>query len=763
MRVLVVVHGFPPAAQGGSEIYAYQHARALHDRHRHDVLVVTREQDPSREEYAVRRESRNGLSIAWVNNTFRYARSFEDTYRNRTIDSIAERLIDEFGPDVAHVHHLTCLSTDIVGILARRGIPVVFTLHDFWLMCHRGQLLDVNYRICEGPTACHACLGAPGGAGAGAFAAASAVRAIERWLPATAASQLRRTANRVGALTALESEADRNAAARLRHVQRLCAQVTTFLAPSRFIRDRFVRFGIDPEQIALSPYGFDTRPFRRIRRTPASRLRLGFVGSLMISKAPHLLLEAVGRLPAGSTSVSLFGASSAYHGDDSYREQLAPLLRSEFVLAHGPVAHERIAEALQSIDVLVVPSIWPENSPLVIHEAFLAGIPVVAAKIGGIPELVSHDENGLLFEPGDVDGLARALSRFVDEPELLDRLRAGIPPVRTIEDDVDAARGVYDAAKRKIASRRPSRRLAAVVLNYNTADDTFLAVKALLASKRRLDDIIVVDNGSAQPCREMLEPVRSEVEYVATGANLGFPGGVNVGIRAALARGAGGVLLVNSDVIVAPDCVERLEAAASRASDVGIVGPVVLARSEPGQIATSGISYEPVSGRMRHRDVGVRAASADLEDVRGVDAVSGCLMLITRETFDAVGFFDEDYFFTFEDLDFCLRAQRAGLRTVLAGDARAYHEGSRSIGVDSPARLYFAARNHLLLASRAGGRSGFAASAFRAASIVTLNFAHAAISRAGSAPVRFAAVARGTRDYVARRFGAPRDTVRATR
>jgi len=249
--------------------------------------------------------------------------------------------------------------------------------------------------------------------------------------------------------------------------------------------------------------------------------------------------------------------------------------------------------------------------------------------------------------------------------------------------------------------------------------------------------------------------------YVATGRNLGFSGGVNVGIRTALDRGADAVFLVNSDVIVAPDCVDRLEAAADRAADAGIIGPAVLARSEPGQIASIGISYQPFTGRMRHRDVGARSASLRLDHTVDVDAVSGCSMLIKREVIDAIGLFDEDYFFTFEDLDFCLRARRAGFRTILAGDARAYHEGSRSIGADSPARLYFAARNHLLLASRTDGSARVTAASFRSASILMLNLAHAALSRSGSLPARFAAVARGTRDYMAGKFGAPRVSARA--
>ena len=195
MRILEVVHGFPPAAQGGTELYAQAHARALCEGG-DEVLVLTREQDPARAEYEVRAESRDGLRVVCINNTFRNTRTFEETYRNEAIGAIADRVIDDFKPDVAHIHHLTGLSTTIVRSLATRHIPSVLTLHDYWLMCHRGQLLDVNYRVCDGPgtEGCHSCLPAAGGAGPVGFAGAAAVRALERRLPEDSARQLRRVA-----------------------------------------------------------------------------------------------------------------------------------------------------------------------------------------------------------------------------------------------------------------------------------------------------------------------------------------------------------------------------------------------------------------------------------------------------------------------------------------------------------------------------------------------------------------------------------------
>jgi GT2 family glycosyltransferase len=527
------------------------------------------------------------------------------------------------------------------------------------------------------------------------------------------------------------------------------------------MRTQFVSFGVDPDRITVSAYGFDCAAFRTVAAVPADRLRVGFLGTLMVSKAPHVLLEAAKQLPRGSVSVDLFGAYTAYHGDDTYRARLDALLSESAgrARAHGAVPHSKVPEALASVDVLVVPSVWPENSPLVISEAFLAGVPVIASRIGGIPELVADGRNGLLFEPGSAADLARALSRLLTEAGLLDALRAGAKAtrVRSIDDAAAEARRLYEALAAPDVERRP--RLAAVVLNYRAAADTFLAVSSLRASRRRVDDLIVVDNDQTDAARAALARTAAHIRYVRAPRNLGYSGGMNVGIREALSRGADRVLLVNSDVVVPPDCVERLERAIDITPRAGITGPLVLARSDPDVVGSAGMSYRAASGRMRHRGFGRRSRDMELEQAAIVDGVSGCLMLVTREVFDAIGLLDEDYFFSFEDLDFCLRARRAGFSTVLAAAAAVHHEGGRSIGAQSPRRLYFAARGHLLLARRAASPGGRFAAACRTTSIVALNVAHAVRSSGAPLPVRLGAVARGVRDYFGGRFGPDRDAL----
>lgn len=768
MRVLSVVHGFPPHAQGGSEVVAELQARTLWEQYADTVLVLTREQDTTAPEYRVRTEQREGMTIAWINNTFRSTRSFSETYDNGAITLAAEHLVESFDPEVAHIHHLTCLSTGIVPLLTRRDIPCVLTLHDYWLLCHRGQLLDCNLERCPGPepSGCDRCLGDAARVGRSGFACATAWRGLERVTPPSAARVLQRTGRALAGVVGSEGAAAHEAARRLEHMRALTTEVTHFLAPSQSTRQRFIDFGIGPERITHAPPGFDHQPFERVVRTASSMLRVGFLGSLMVSKAPHVLLEAFRDLPPGAATLEIVGAPAAYHGDDSYRDCLRPLLNQSGVSLRGPVTHDAVPDVLAGFDVLVMPSIWPETSGLVIQEAFLAGVPVVASRIGGIPEVITDGVNGLLIEPGSREALERALRRLLYEPDLLPTLRRGIPEVRTIAQDVTFTRGLYERCRSINADRSQSqtasveasesdgeeRRITAVVLNYGAADEAVIAVRSLLASRRIIDELVVVDNDPTAVCRDRLSSLLDRITYISTGRNLGFSGGMNVGIRHALDRGATDLLLVNSDLVIPPNTVGQLEHVMEATPDAGIVGPVVMARSQPDCVESLGMRYHSATGRMRHLGFGERLTSLPAD--APVDAVSGCLMLIRRDVFERAGCFDEEYFFGFEDLEFCRRAARFGFRTVLAGSVKVYHEGGRSMDASSPQRLYFAARNHLRAAAQIDPAVGPVAALFRSVSIVLLNLLHAVGARGGSPLQRVAAVCWGVRDYFRGRFGA---------
>src|SRR5262249_56690213 len=119
---------------------------------RDEVYVLAREARPERAEFSLREETRGPLRLLFVNHTYREGRSFEDSYRDARVTAALATAIDALRPDAAHVHHLTNLSTDLVDLLADRGVPILFTLHDYWLLCQRGQLLDLDFERCAGPS-----------------------------------------------------------------------------------------------------------------------------------------------------------------------------------------------------------------------------------------------------------------------------------------------------------------------------------------------------------------------------------------------------------------------------------------------------------------------------------------------------------------------------------------------------------------------------------------------------------------------------------
>jgi GT2 family glycosyltransferase len=296
-------------------------------------------------------------------------------------------------------------------------------------------------------------------------------------------------------------------------------------------------------------------------------------------------------------------------------------------------------------------------------------------------------------------------------------------------------------------------RIAAVIVHYRTPHDTARAVQSLTASNRPLSEIIVVNNDRHTDAGACLAHAGPSVVWHEAGSNTGFAGGVNRGVRVARSRGAAMVLLVNSDATVRPDCVTHLEASLARHPSAGIAGPMVVSSRAPDRVESLGMSYRPVWGRLRHVAFGAGVSTVDRETIRDVDAVAGCLMLIRAEVFDRIGPFDEEFFFGYEELEFCLRAGRAGMRSLVNPAAVADHAGGASIEPTSSRRLYFAARNHLLLAYKLAPHAGAITRAARTVSIAALNVAHAIRADGESAGSRLRAVARGTADYLAGRFG----------
>jgi glycosyltransferase involved in cell wall biosynthesis len=237
---------------------------------------------------------------------------------------------------------------------------------------------------------------------------------------------------------------------RLARVGGVFEAVDLFVAPSASLAEEYRRLGLPPEKLRVSDYGFT--PLPPAARTPmGERLRIGFVGTLVWHKGVHVLLEALARLPPGRFEVKLFGDPGTF---PDYVARLRSAARELPVRFMDRFDRSEAGRVYAEIDVLVVPSLWPENSPLVIHEAFMAKIPVVGSRQGGIVGLVTHERNGLLYDAFAPAELAAALRRLIEEPDTVERLGQGHPPVKTIAEDARE----WAAAYREVLAGARARR-----------------------------------------------------------------------------------------------------------------------------------------------------------------------------------------------------------------------------------------------------------------------------------------------------------------
>lgn len=437
MRIVQVVHGLPPEYLGGTETYAATLAQEL-ARQGHAVSVFARCGHPEQPEYRGETTRVENVEITRVNHTLRESKTFSDSYQNTAIAACFGQMLERFKPDVVHFQHLMYLSTTCVHEAVRRQIPVVMTLHDYWLICQRGRFLKPDLSVCPGQTdtGCAQCFH---------HLLDPKMSTLYRWLKPLLGQQswlreqARRWYGKRAGSQSVSPVAQQQIQARMAHIRALCASVSLFLAPSRFLREQFVAFGIPEENILFHECGLQTDAIQPVpealvpQKNRGKRpLIFGYIGVVDPVKGVHLLVEAFQTLPA---ELRIYGGEAAYapYPDEKrFRSQLASSAR---IRCMGRYEQHELSRILAEVDVVVVPSIWYENAPLVIREAFLAHTPVITADFGGMREWVRDGVNGLLFQPRNIDDLRQKMNRFITEPDLVARLSQAFPDVRSITAD----------------------------------------------------------------------------------------------------------------------------------------------------------------------------------------------------------------------------------------------------------------------------------------------------------------------------------------
>ncbi len=290
----------------------------------------------------------------------------------RALDSLLEHV----AIDVAHIHHLhRHLTPSILDVFRRHHVPIVWTVHDYELICPNGLLFTEN-------AYCTRCQDHRYGEAIrfrckrGDLAQSAAV-AMEKWVHAR---------------------------------QGIWDKVDRFLAPSQFLADRLIEFGVPESRVQHLPNGVEETMDQGEHAATLPRVDWLYAGRLSPEKGISDLLAAAALLPDRRLLVL---------GDGPARIGVRPLPNVQFA---GAVSPREVATALRTVRVVAVPSRWPENFPYAVLEAQLAGCAVVATRVGGIPEQIEDGVDGVLVEDGDPAALAGAVGALLDDPERAIRL-----------------------------------------------------------------------------------------------------------------------------------------------------------------------------------------------------------------------------------------------------------------------------------------------------------------------------------------------------
>ncbi len=386
MHILKIIHGYPLKYNAGSEVYSQSIVTELAKTNK--ITVFTREENDYELDFKFRKEKIDEINFVFVN----MARA-KDAYNHELLNNNFRKMIEEIKPDIAHIGHLSHLSTGIVDVLYKAKIPIIFTLHDFWLICPRGQFLQRNfdgknlYNLCDKQED-EKC----------------AINCYKMYFSDKLGQDYYTTwvKNRMNVTKSLVKKVD------------------LFIAPSKYLMKRFISdFQIETQKIIYLDYGFPTQYLQRVLSKTNKFFTFGYIGTHIPAKGLNLLINAFCKIKK-PTKLKIFGRLNGQNSNALKEMAKKSINKIEFC---GEYINQNLAtNVFNSIDAIVVPSIWGENSPLVIHEAQACKIPVITANFGGMKEYVNHKINGLLFEHRNYESLYEQMQFAINNPQKMNEL-----------------------------------------------------------------------------------------------------------------------------------------------------------------------------------------------------------------------------------------------------------------------------------------------------------------------------------------------------
>ncbi|MFZ3159568.1 MAG: glycosyltransferase [Rhodoferax sp.] len=441
MKILLVVHLFLPDYFSGTEILTLNTALELQSRG-HQVQILTgypaQADMPDSErfddyEYQGLKVTRFRHTHTPMGNQDNIA---EQEYDNHLLAARFTRLVQEFQPGVVHFFHLMRISASAIDICWHQGLPTVFTPTDFWFVCPTSQLRLPDGAMCAGPDRLSAnCV-----RHLAALKKPGPITQILHRVPQPVLMGIVQLATWPPFKYLKPFNLAAATSARKDFLKKRINRINKVLIPTRVMHEALIRQGLDPARVQRCGYGIKLPVVSLTDRHPLRPLTLGVIG-LGEHKGAHVAIQAIRQRPGLNLVLQIYGRPSDF---PDYAEQLRTLANGDRrVQFCGTFANDKIGDILALMDVLVVPSLWFENAPLVIFCAQAAGVPVIGSDMAGIAESITDKDNGRLFPAGDAHRLAEIVTELALDQAQITRMskRARMP--KTIAAYTDELVAVY--------------------------------------------------------------------------------------------------------------------------------------------------------------------------------------------------------------------------------------------------------------------------------------------------------------------------------
>jgi len=408
MHIVYLIHQFLPKHIGGVEVYTHGIAKRAASAG-HQVTIVTYHESESGEisSFGAQSKTYDGLPVIEIHyNLSTASRPMRYEYNNLFTAGTLKGVLLELKPDLAHVMHAMKLSASALQVCHALGIPFIVSLGDFWFICPRHTLLKWDGSLCDGPA--------------------------HRFYCARCVQDLHGFARFPHLIRDLSDLAERN-----RFIRELLLKARRIIALSEFQRQMYVRNGFPAQRVDVVKHGLDLPEVQYKMRVPEKPFRVGYIGSLVVHKGVHLLLEAFANINHADAVCKVYGA---LHDSPYVRRLRQTAGANKAIQFMGTFEPSELRKVMGGIDILAVPSVWYENEPLVVKSALQAGVPVLCNNIGSLSDMITHGVTGWLVAERTTEAWTKALKNAVEQlPDF--RMR----PVRmkTLDENAEELLAIY--------------------------------------------------------------------------------------------------------------------------------------------------------------------------------------------------------------------------------------------------------------------------------------------------------------------------------